>query len=191
MIVCQHAGPQPAGNHQTIVKSMRPMWKRASPAEAGMTRCALGSVAGWGALALYLVIYAPAGLGLAALAGSFDCNHRVQVRSGERGSALVLHHGRNCTGHRHGAVARALTFFAQRAGDTDPDHIIQFSTVDALSSKWQLSLPLLQGSEQAVAVLTEVVLGPSADAAQHFALPRPPPGECGAARCLRSTVLLI
>jgi hypothetical protein len=163
----------------------------AFPAKAGMKRRALGLVAGWSALALYLVVYAPAGLGLAALVGSFDCNHQVRVRSGERGLALVLHHGRNCAGHRHGAIARALTCFAQTASATDPDHVIQFGAADALSPKAQLALPSLQGSVQPAAVLAQVVLVPSAHTAQPFARRHPPPDECRLACCLRSTVLLI
>ena len=189
--ICQRAEPQHPGSNQTVVKSMRRMRKPAFPAEAGMKWRALGLVAGWSALALYLFVYAPAGLGLAALAGSFDCNHQVQVRSGERGLALVLHHGRDCAGHRHGAIARALTCFAQPAGDADPDHVIQFGAADTLATKAQLALPSLQGLEQPAAALTKVVLVPSAQTAQHSARPHPPPGECEAARCLRATVLLI
>ena len=191
MIVCQRGGPKHPGNNQTIMKSIRPLWEPALPAKAGMKRRALGLVAGWSTLALYLVVYVPVGLGLAALVGSFDCNHQVQVGWGERGLALVLHHGRNCAGHRHGAIARALTCLAEPASTTDPDHVIQFGAAETLSPKAQLALPPSQGSEQAAAALTEVVLVPSAQTAQHFAFPRPPPGECEAARCLRATVLLI
>jgi hypothetical protein len=156
-----------------------------------MKPCALRLLAGWSALALYLAAYAPADLGLAALVGSFDRNHQVQVRCGERGLALVLHHGRDCAGHRHGAIARALTCFAQPASATDPDHVIQFGAADTLSPKAQLALPSLQGSEQSTAVLAPVAPVPSADTAQPFARAHPPPHECGLAHCLRSTVLLI
>jgi hypothetical protein len=174
-----------------MVKSMRPMWKPASPAKVGTKRRVLCLVAGWVTLALYLGVYAPAGLGLAALVGSLDCNHQVQVRSGERGLALVLHHGRNCAGHRHGVIAQALTCFAQPASTTDPDHVIQFGTADTLSPKAQIGLPSFPGSEQSALTLTAVVLVPSADAGRPLARPHAPPGECGAACCLRSTILLI
>src|SRR5664279_3382740 len=107
-MVCCRDGRQHRGNNQTFVISMLPIWRPASPAKAWRKRHALGLVAGWSALALYLAVYAPAGLGLAALVGSFDCNHQVQMGCGERGLTLVLHHGRNCAGHRHGAIARAL-----------------------------------------------------------------------------------
>ena len=167
------------------------MWKPASPAKAGMKRRALCLVVGWSALALYVAVYVPAGLGLAALVGSFDCNHQVQMGSGERGLALVLHHGRNCAGHRHGAIARALTCFSQPDSAADPDHVIQFGAADILSPKPQLASPSLEGLEQPAFVLTEVVLVPSADTAELLAHPRAPPAECGPASCLRSTVLLI
>jgi hypothetical protein len=170
---------------------MRPMWKPALPAKAGMKCGALRLVAGWSVLVLYMIVYAPAGLGLAALVESFDCNHQAQVGSGERGLALVLHHGRNCAGHRHGTIAQALTCFAQPASATDPDHVIQFCAADTLSPKAQLASPSLQASERPALVLTEVFLVPSADTVQDFARPHPPPGECGPARCLGSTVLLI
>jgi hypothetical protein len=113
------------------------------------------------------------------------------VRSGERGLALVLHHERNCAGHQHGAIARALTCLAQPTSAADPDHVIQFGTADTFSPKTKLALPSLQGSEQPTVVLTQVVLVPSAETAPPFARPHPPFGECGPARCLRSTVLLI
>jgi len=170
---------------------MRLMWKPDFQAKAGMRHRTFNLVAGWSALAVYLVVYAPIGIGLAAFLGSFDRSHQAQVRSGERGLALVLHHGRKCVEHRHGAVARALTSFAQPASATNPDHVIQFSTTDTLSTKAQLALPPLPGSEQSAAPLTEVVLTPSAHFAQELTRPRPPPGECEPIRCLRSTVLLI
>ena len=179
------------GDNETMVESVRPMWKPASPAKAGRGRRALCLVAGWGALALYLAAYAPAGLGLAALVGSFDYNHQVQMRSGERGLALVLHHGRNCAGHRHGVIARALTCLAQPASATDPDHVIQFAAADTLARKGQIASLPLQGLERPFLVLTEVVLVSCADNAPNFARPHPPPGECGLAGCLRTTILLI
>lgn len=162
-----------------------------TPAKAGMKRRALRSAAVWGVVALYLVVYAPAGLGLAALAGSLDNSHQVRVRSGERGLALVLHHGHNCAGHRHGAIARALTCFAQPASATDPDHVIQFGAADSLSPKAQLVLPSFQGPEQPAPVLAEPAFVPSAHTAQYYVPPWPPPDETGPACCIRSTVLLL
>jgi hypothetical protein len=191
MTVCRRGGPERPRNNKTIVKSMRPMWAPAFPAKAGMKRRALLLIGGWSALALYLVAYAPAGLGLAALAGSFDCNHQVQVRCGERGLALALHHGSNCARHQHGAMARALTCFAQPASATDPDHVIRFGTTDTLSAKAQLAPPPLQRAEQPAPALAEAFLVPSSHEAEGFARPGSPPGECGRARCLRPAVLLI
>jgi hypothetical protein len=171
---------------------MRPKRKPTFRAKAGKKqRALLRWVGGWSALALYLLAYAPAGLGLAALVGSFDGSHQVQVISGERGLALVLHHVRNCAGHRHGALARALTCIAQRASATNPDHVLQFSGIDTLSAKSQLVPPPLPGLEPPAIAATEVALGSSDDSAQSFARPRPPPGEGGPIRCLRSTVLLL
>ena len=183
-------GSQCSGNNQAIVKSMW-MWKPDFQAKAGITRRTLSLVAGWSALAVYLIVYAPVGMGLAAFVGSFDRSHQALVRSGEHGLALVLHHGRECVGHQHGAVARVLTSFAQPASASNPDHVIQLSTADTLSTKAQLAIPPLHGSEQPTVALTEVVPVPSAHIAQELTCPRPPPGECGPVRCLRSTVLLI
>jgi hypothetical protein len=148
-------------------------------------------VSGWFALALYLTAYSPAGLGMAALAGSFDSSHEVQVRSGEGGLALVLHHGRQCVGHQHGAIARALTCLAQRATNTDPDHVIQFGVADTLSPKAQLVASSIQGFAQPAAALTEVSSVTSTPTEQLSGRPRPPPGKSGTVRFLRSTVLLI
>ena len=190
-MVCYRGSLQAPGNKQTIVKSVRPVWKQASPAKTGMKRRVLCLVGGWGALVLYLAVHAPAGMGLAALVGSFDSNHQVQMRSGEGGLALVLHHGRNCAGHRHGVIARALACLAQPASATDPDNVIQFAATDTLARKGQIALPPLQGFERPSLVLTEVVLVSCADNAPRFARPHPPPGECGLAGCLRTTILLI
>jgi len=147
--------------------------------------------AGCFVLALYLAACSPAGLGLAALLGSFDPSHQVQVHAGERGLAVVLHHGGNCAGHRHGVVARALTCFAQPASAADPDHVIQFSAADSLSRKAQISLPPLAGSAQPALALVEKNFSVSAPFVARLADPRPPPGGGEALRCLRSTVLLI
>jgi len=190
-MVCYRGGLRRPGNNETMVKSVLPMWKPASPAKAGTGRRALCLVAGWGTLALYLALYAPVGLGLAALLGSFDSNHQLQMRSGERGLALVLHHGPNCAGHRHGTIAQALTCFAQPTSATDPDHVIQFAAADAFARTAQLALPSLQGSESPAPVLTEVVLASFVDNAGSLAPPHPPPGDCGLACCLPSTILLI
>jgi hypothetical protein len=42
-----------------------------------------------------------------------------RVNCAARGGQLVLHHGRGCAAHRHGAVARALVCFAQPFGFGD------------------------------------------------------------------------
>jgi hypothetical protein len=180
------------GSNATFVKSVRPMRGPPYPAKTGRRRSALDLVAGWVALALYLLAYAPAGLGFAALVGAFDCNHQVRVRYGERGMALGLHHGRDCPGHRHGTIARTLTCFAQPSRVTDPDHVIQFAAADLLPPMAQPGPPSFQGPEHPAAAPTEVVFGMAAGTAPRLALPRSPPGECDpVVRCLHSTVLLI
>jgi len=57
--------------------------------------------------------------------------------------------------------------------------------------KGQIASAPLQGLERPFLVLTEVVLVSCADNAPNFARPHPPPGECGLACCLRTTILLI
>ena len=76
-------------------------------------------------LLLYAGAASPAGMGLAVVLGSLDCTHHLQVNLGSKGVQIVLHHGQNCTGHRHGGMARALTCFAQRASAANPDHVIE------------------------------------------------------------------
>jgi hypothetical protein len=156
-----------------------------------MKRPALLVFGAWSVLALYLVAYLPAGLGIAAFVGSFDRNHQVQVRLGERSLALVLHHGRHCVGHRHGVIARALTRFAQPASATDPDHVIQFSAADSLSRKSQIALMPFPNAAQSAAALSEIVFAAPSHTTLRLGQPHPPPDESGLLRCLRSIVLLI
>ena len=95
--------------------------------------------AGWCALLLYAGACSPLGAELAALAGSLDPNHQLLISVGQRGVRLVLHHGSRCVSHHHGLAARALTFFAQPAKAANPDHILQFSSVDTLKGQSRIS----------------------------------------------------
>lgn len=175
----------------TIVKSAQPIGKPGVPAKAGLKRRAPASAAAWTLLALYLVAYAPAGLGLAALAGSLDRGHQVQFCGGDRGLALVLHHGRNCAVQRHGVIARALVCFAQPASAADPDHILQFAAADTLSPRALLIPPPLPSPAQPAGLPADSGGTPSADARPEMPRPRPPPAQGEPARCLRSIVLLL
>lgn len=145
--------------------------------------------AGWCALLLYAGACSPLGLGLAALTGTLDPNHQLLIGAGERSVRLVLHHGSRCA-HHHGVAARALTLFAQPANPANPDHILQFSSADALTSQSQISAPqpdsrsvlLVFHSAEFLPHTPTVLLGVSADS----------PFQAHAARpWLRSTVLLI
>lgn len=145
--------------------------------------------AGWWALLLYACACSPLGLGLAALAGPLDPNHQLLLGAGERVARVVLHHGSPCATHHHGLAARALTLFAQPANAANPDHVLQFSSSDAIKGESETSarqsdprptLLVFQGGEF------------PAHAPKAFAAGISPPPHVDAARlCLRSTVLLI
>ena len=148
-------------------------------------------IAGWFTLLLYVIANSPAGLAMATLAGSCDRAHQVRVSAGEKGLQLTLHHGSFSGAHRHGAIARTLPLFAEPVSATDPDHVLSFGSAEMLSPKAPIAPPSLQASDQPAAAAAGEVSVPSAELAQQFGRPRPPPGEWGAIRCLRSTVLLI
>jgi len=177
--------------NQTSVITTRSVSRLAFAAKAAAWSRAFGLAVGWTVLALYLVIYSSAGLGLAALMGSFDEHHQIQVRPGKSGLALVLHHGHSCDGHRHGLIAHTLTWFAQPPSPSDPDHVIQFGAADTSSSNAKLALPSPQGTERPAAVVTAIDWFSFSLIAQRLANSHPPPDRCETVRSLRSTVLLI
>ena len=145
----------------------------------------------WCALLLYGGVFTPLGLGVAALAGSFDGSHHLSLHGGGPGLQLILQHGRNCTGHRHGVVARALALFARPASATNPDHVIQFSAADSFSRQAQLKAPAPAACPQPDFALMEAFL-PSPREGFLSSIPsHPPPDNDGQLVCLRSTLLLI
>jgi hypothetical protein len=174
------------------VKFSRASSKAICQAKAGQKKSqGLFLVAGWLVLALYFLDYSPVGVFAAALAGSFDSTHEARVQTGEHGLQLVLHHTHGCVGHHHGVVARTLTFFAQPATATNPDHVIQFGSADKYACPTQMLQPTLTHAGLLEFTLNGIslpVLNPAFAASQA---PRPPPCECGLLACLRSTVFLI
>jgi len=152
---------------------------------------ALRLTAVWCALLLYGGAFTPLGLGVAALAGSFDDSHHLSVQGRSLGLQLVLQHARNCTHHHHSAVARALTLFARPASATNPDHVIQFSASDSFSRQAQLNAPAPATCEQPDFALIEPFLPSPREGFLSSTPSHPPPDDDGQLVCLRSTLLLI
>jgi hypothetical protein len=98
-------------------------------------------VAGWSALLIYSAACSPVGLGLAAMAGSFDASHRVVLAASERGGRVVLQHGARCVQHRHGMMAKALTAFARPGNTADSDHVLQFNSTYTLKFQGESTTP--------------------------------------------------
>ncbi len=147
--------------------------------------------AGWCALLLYAGACSPLGLGLAALTGSLDPNHQLQIGTGERSVRLVLHHGSRCASHHHGLAARALTLFAQRTNPANPDHILQFSSADVLKSQSQASGPQPVSRSVLLVFTGGRFLAHTPAVPASGISPDSPPHVNAARLCLRSTVLLI
>jgi hypothetical protein len=148
-------------------------------------------VAVWCALLLYGGASTPLGLGVAGLVGSFDRSHHLSVRGGGQGVQLILQHGRNCTGHHHSIVAKALAFFARPASAATPDHVIQFSAPDGLSRQAQMNAPTPASRAQPDFALVETSQPPPREDCLSSVPRGPPPDERGQLRCLRSTLLRI
>ncbi len=127
---------------------------------------------------------------MAALLGSLDPAHHAAVYGGEQGIRLVLHHGAACGRHHHGAVAKVLTFSAQPSTPTDPDHVIQFGSVETYRRQAQTVIPACLSVEQPALALVELPLLSSGErlCPARFSAP---PDESGQLNCLRSTILLI
>jgi hypothetical protein len=147
--------------------------------------------AGWCGLLLYVAACSPVGLGCAALVGSLDGTHQVILAAGERGGRIVLHHAPRCIVHQHGAAARALTLFAQASTAAEPDHVLRFSTADAVKIQGENAAPQppADGQLSACGLVADFSLTPPA-CLSRIAL-HPPPGDGSALSCLRTTVLLI
>lgn len=144
------------------------------------------------ALLLYVSAATPVAPAITALFASLDSSHQLALRCDAHGARVVLHHERaDSPTHVHGAVARALTFFAQRSAGDDPDHSIQFNNSDNTTR--------LQTLRVAPSSNGELLAAPAAPLLPHFQLPcfspclepRPPPGVSGFLLSVRSTVLLI
>jgi hypothetical protein len=130
-------------------------------------------------------------LGFVALAGSLDGSHHLGVHGGGPGLQLILQHGRNCAGHHHGIVARALTLFARPASATNPDHVIRFGASDSYSQQAQLTAPAPAIYEQPEFALFEAFPPPPREGLLASIPSHPPPDDGGQLVCLRSTLLLI
>lgn len=148
-------------------------------------------LAGWCGLLFYVGACSPLGLGLATVVGSLDRDHQMRFQPGPSGMQLVLHHGANCVGHHHGLAARALSVFSQPADSTDPDHILQFCSADNFKSGVETSLSKPNTVERFMAASFLHQPLRNGGIIEFGLSSRPPPGECVAQRCLRSTLLLI
>lgn len=147
--------------------------------------------AGWFALVMYALASSPLGAGIVAVFGTLDADHQATLKMSPAGPCLVLHHQQICDDHEHHAVARVLTFFARPIGETDPDHIVQFSSVEGfwrepqqivLCNDLDFHADLI--SPASITVFPDLI---------HLSLPPPgpPPDTLFDILCLRSTVLLI
>ena len=148
-------------------------------------------LAGWFALFMYVLASSPIGAGIAAALGTLDVDHQALLQMSPAGPCLVLHHQQKCADHEHHAVARALTFFSQSAGDTDPDHLVQFSGVDGF---WRDTQQIVSSATSEVHVdlfLAESITAFAYPLAYDLPPPGPPPDIVGNLFCLRSTILLI
>jgi hypothetical protein len=86
-------------------------------------------------LLLYVLAATPVATMAVALLAELDRSHHAAVRPSAQGLQVVLQHGcHNAAPHRHGLVARTLTFFARPTATPDADHVIQFgSASDSIS----------------------------------------------------------
>ncbi len=147
---------------------------------------------GSGLLLAYLLA-TPLAPALTALLASMDRSHHIAIQQTAHGIQVVLRHDcLNSPAHRHGLAARVLTFFAQRTTPAQPDHVLQFTLLDAVqeSSKAAVeadscasvieAFPLLEVSTRSFLLkLISIVFS------------RPSPAVSGSLLGLRSTVLLL
>lgn len=161
-----------------------------APGPAGLSR--LCRVASFCALLLYAAAATPLAPAFTALVASLDSSHHVALRCDAHGARVVLHH--ECADapiHVHGAVARVLTFFAQRSTDGDPDHSIQFNNSDNTARMQPLRIAPSCDGEQPAAPAEPISLQSRLSFFSHCLEPRPPPDVSGLLLSVRSTVLLI
>ncbi len=147
-------------------------------------------MAGWGALLLYLAAGSPLGLGVATLIGTLDTTHDVILASGDHGSRLVLHHGMPCASHKHSTAAKALALFTAPVSPSDPDHVLQFTSVDSLQNRGATPTPASQSDGQLLACTFAQDGSLSLTEASRL-LRHPPPNGYRAALHRHSTVLLL
>lgn len=152
---------------------------------------ALRRLAGWSVLFLYVAAFSPLGFGLTAALGSFDRNHQLSLRTSESGTQVVLHHRQVCATHCHDALARTLTFFAQPASATQPDHVLQFNSTDSVSAPGQIKLAPTAGDAPLAAVSLASILCVRRQSPTVRVPIDAPLDETGALFGLRSTLLLI
>jgi hypothetical protein len=147
--------------------------------------------AGWCTLVLYLGAATSFGPTLAAMLGSFDADHRVQIRNGNDSLQVVLHHQAGSAQHHHGRMARALTLLAKPASSASPDHVLQFvSAKEFFQTTSRLEISDTSSLQPDSACIGAVMSQP--DEVSHLPTPpRPPPDAGGALLGLRSTVLLV
>ena len=154
-------------------------------------RCSpLRLVAGWCALFVYVSASLPLGIGLAATLGALDKSHHAIVQAQADGLQVVLHHERRGIAHRHGSVARVLTFFAEPTRASQPDHVLQFGAPDSCTRQMQRAAPSLTSSELLAVIAPPAALRFGHDCLRLSASTRPP-ADIGGQLHLRSTVLLI
>ena len=161
-----------------------------APGLAGAAR--LWWVAKVCALLLYVAAATPVAPAFTALVASLDSSHHVALRCDTQGARVVLHH--ECADapiHVHGAVARVLTFFAQRSTDGDPDHSIQFNNPDNTTRMQSLRVAPSSDSELLATPAEPHSLQSRLPCFSQCLEPRPPPGVSGLLLSVRSTVLLI
>jgi hypothetical protein len=149
-------------------------------------------MAGCCALLVYAAAATPLAPALTAFIASLDPSHHVALRCDAHGARVVLHHEcANSPTHVHGAVARVLTFFAQRSTEGDPDHRIQFNNSDNTARMQSLRIAPSCDGELVTAPAEPLSLQSQLPRFSQCLEPRPPPGVSGLLLSVRSTVLLI
>lgn len=148
-------------------------------------------LAGWLALCLYVFALSPIGFVAAAVLGELDSDHHALIQSGENGPQLVLRHDSACVGHRHHAVARALTLFAGPVSPTNPDHVLQFSAATGLLRESPTVAAVVKQSPPVAPCFVAPVALSGADRILWIPLGQPPPVVSENLLNICSTVFLI
>jgi len=148
-------------------------------------------LAGWCGVLLYMGAFSPIGMGVAAILGTIDPDHHAILQPGSDGMRLVLHHQGKCSEHKHHAVARALSFFAQPASENNPDHVVQFGAGNGVWRNSQLVVLSEDSVDQSAAVVELCVFTARVQPTRLLPPPGPPPDIVGNLLNVRSTVFLI